>query len=91
MNEMSNKMKKIILIILIIINILTLSSCSIDQDDYLVRWWNGNIPTKLSDKKEKIWDICREKTKYLPKNTEEEREKADLESNNCLHENGFWD
>lgn len=84
-------MKKIILIILIIINILTLSSCSIDQDDYLVRWWNGNIPTKLSDKKEKIWDICREKTKYLPKNTEEEREKADLESNNCLHENGFWD
>ena len=88
MNEMSNKMKKVILII---INILTLSSCGIDQDDYLVRWWNGNIPTKLSDKKEKIWDICREKTKYLPKNTEEEREKADLESNNCLHENGFWD
>lgn len=40
-------MKKIILII---INILILSSCGIDQDDYLVRWWNGNIPTKLSDK-----------------------------------------
>ena len=47
MNEMSAKMKKAILII---INILTLSSCSIDQDDHLVRWWNGNIPTKLSDK-----------------------------------------
>lgn len=47
MNEMSNKMKKIILII---INILILSSCGIDQDDYLVRWWNGNILTKLSDK-----------------------------------------
>ena len=29
-------MKKVILII---INILTLSSCSTDQDDYLVRWW----------------------------------------------------
>ena len=81
-------MKKVILII---INILTLSSCSIDQDDYLVRWWNGNIPTKLSDKEEKIWDICREKTKYLPKNTEEEKEKADMELNNCLHEKGFWD
>ena len=81
-------MKKVILII---INILTLSSCSIDQDDYLVRWWNGNIPTKLSDKEEKIWDICLEKTKYLPENTEEEKEKADMELNNCLHEKGFWD
>ena len=47
MNEMSSKMKKAILII---INILTLSSCGIEQDSYLVRWWNGNIPTKLSDK-----------------------------------------
>ena len=80
-------MKKIILII---INILILSSCGIDQDDYLVRWWNGNIPTKLSDKEEKIWDICLEKTKYLPENTEEEKEKADMELNNCLHEKGFW-
>ena len=81
-------MKKVILII---INILTLSSCSIDQDDYLVRWWNGNIPTKLSDKEKKIRDICREKTKYLPKNTEEEKEKADMELNNCLHKKGFLD
>lgn len=88
MNEMSNKMKKVILII---INILTLSSCGIDQDDYLVRWWNGDIPTKLSDKKEKIWDICFEETKYLPENTEEEKKKADMELNNCLHEKGFWD
>ena len=74
-----------------IIYILTLSGCGLEQDSYLVRWWNGNIPTELSDKEEKIWGICREKTKYLPKNTEEEREKADLESNKCLHENGFWD
>ena len=88
MNEMSNKMKKIILTI---IYILTLSGCGLEQDSYLVRWWNGNIPTELSDKEKKIRDICREKTKYLPKNTEEEREKADLESNKCLHENGFWD
>lgn len=87
MNEMSNKMKKIILII---INILTLSSCGIDQDDYLVRWWNGNIPTKLSYEKEKIWDICYEETKHLPENTEEEREKSNLELTKCLHENGFW-
>ena len=79
-------MKKVILII---INILTLSSCSIDQDDYLVRWWNGSIPTKLSDKEKNIRDICREKTKYLPKNTEEEKEKADMELNNCLHKKGF--
>lgn len=75
MNEMSTKMKNAILII---INILTLSSCSIDQDDYLVRWWNGNIPTKLSDKEKNIQDICCEETKYLPENTEEEREKSNL-------------
>ena len=40
--------------------------------------------------KKKIRDICREKTKYLPKNTEEEKEKADMELKNCLHEKGFW-
>ena len=40
--------------------------------------------------KKKIRDICREKTKYLPKNTEEEKETADMELNNCLHEKGFW-
>ena len=74
-----------------IIYILTLSGCGLEHGSYLVRWWNGDIPTELSDKEKKIRDICREKTKYLPKNTEEEREKADLESNNCLHENGFWD
>ena len=88
MNEMSTKMKKAILII---INILTLSSCSIDQDDYLVRWWNGNIPTKLSDKEKNIRDICYEETKYLPENTEEEREKSNLELIKCLHEKGSWD
>ena len=81
-------MKKIILTI---IYILTLSGCGLEQGSYLVRWWNGNIPTKLSDKEEKIWGICLEKTKYLPENTEEEKEKADMELNNCLHEKGFWD
>ena len=44
-------MKKIILTI---IYILTLSGCGLEQGSYLVRWWNGNIPTKLSDKKEKV-------------------------------------
>ena len=43
-------MKKIILTI---IYILTLSGCGLEQDSYLVRWWNGNIPTKLSDKEKK--------------------------------------
>ena len=43
-------MKKIILTI---IYILTLSSCGLEQDSYLVRWWNGNISTKLSDKEKK--------------------------------------
>lgn len=74
-------MKKIILTI---IYILTLSSCGLEQDSYLVRWWNGNIPTKLSDKEEKIRDLCYEETKYLPENTEEEREKSNLELIKCL-------
>mgnify|MGYP003362031507 CR=1 FL=1 len=40
-------MKKIILTI---IYILTLSGCGLEQGSYLVRWWNGDIPTELSDK-----------------------------------------
>ena len=58
---------------LIIINILTLSSYSIDQDDQLVRWWNGNIPSNypISDEEKKIMKICYEKTKDLPKNKTE--------------------
>ena len=55
-------MKKIILTI---IYILTLSGCGLEQDSYLVRWWNGNIPTELSDKEKKIRDICFEETKLL--------------------------
>ena len=81
-------MKKIILTI---IYILTLSGCGLEQGSYLVRWWNGDIPTELSDKEKKIRDICFEVTKYLPENPEEEKEKADMELNNCLHEKGFWD
>lgn len=82
MNEMSTKMKKVILII---INILTLSSCGIDQDDHLVRWWNGNIPSNypISDEEKKIMKICYEKTKDLPKNTTEEREKSFSEYLKC--------
>ena len=39
MNEMSTKMKKAILII---INILTLSSCGVLFDDPIERFWNGD-------------------------------------------------
>ena len=46
--------------ILTIINILTLSSCGIEQDSYLVRWWNGNIPSNylFQDEEKKIMKIC---------------------------------
>ena len=71
--------------ILTIINILTLSSCGIEQDSYLVRWWNGNIPSNypISDEEKKIMKICYEKTKDLPKNTTEEREKSFSEYLKC--------
>ncbi|WP_299306730.1 hypothetical protein [uncultured Haemophilus sp.] len=36
-------MKKIILTI---IYILTLSSCGLEQDSYLVRWWNGDYSVR---------------------------------------------
>lgn len=82
MNEISTKMKKTILII---INILTLSSWGIEQDSYLVRWWNGNIPSNypISEEEKKIMKICYEKTKDLPKNTTEEREKSFSEYLKC--------
>ena len=40
MNEMSTKMKKAILII---INILTLSSCGVLFDDPIERFWNNGV------------------------------------------------
>ena len=65
-------MKKVILII---INILTLSSCSIDQGSYLVRWWNGNIPTKLSDKEKKYGIFVVKKQNIYPKTLKKKRKK----------------
>jgi lipoprotein len=43
MNEMSTKMKKAILII---INILTLSSCGVLFDDPIERFWNGDYSVR---------------------------------------------
>ena len=54
-------MKKIILTI---IYILTLSGCGLEQGSYLVRWWNGNIPTELSDKEKKYGIFVLKKQNY---------------------------
>ncbi len=52
--------------ILTIINILTLSSFSIDQDNYLVRWWNGNIPSNypISDEEKNNENLLRKNKRF---------------------------
>ena len=56
MNEMSTKMKKAILII---INILTLSSCGVLFDDPIERFWNGDYSVRNNaaefDKERRIY------------------------------------
>ena len=65
-------MKKIILTI---IYILTLSGCGLEQDSYLVRWWNGNIPTKLSDKEKKYGIFVLKKQNIYRKTLKKKRKK----------------
>ena len=36
--------------IIVLTSIIMISGCGLEQGSYLVRWWNGNIPTELSDK-----------------------------------------
>ena len=65
-------MKKIILTI---IYILTLSGCGLEQDSYLVRWWNGNIPTELSDKEKKYGIFVLKKQNIYRKTLKKKRKK----------------
>ena len=81
MNEMSTKMKKAILII---INILTLSSCGVLFDDPIERFWNGDVISDMTPEEEKKFDLCYEKTKNLPRGTAEERGKASLATLRCM-------
>ena len=81
MNEMSTKMKKAILII---INILTLSSCGVLFDDPIERFWNGDVISDMTPEEEKKFDLCYEKTKNLPRGTDEERGKASLATLKCM-------
>ena len=65
-------MKKIILTI---IYILTLSGCGLEQGSYLVRWWNGNIPTELSDKEKKYGIFVLKKQNIYRKTLKKKRKK----------------
>ena len=65
-------MKKIILTI---IYILTLSGCGLEQGSYLVRWWNGDIPTELSDKEKKYGIFVVKKQNIYPKTLKKKRKK----------------
>ena len=67
MNEMSTKMKKAILII---INILTLSSCGVLFDDPIERFWNGDYSVRNNaaefDKERRIfYENEPQETKFL--------------------------
>jgi len=69
--------------IVILIVSFAISSCGIEQDSYLVRWWNGNIPTKLSSMEQQISDFCYKKNEHLPRNSQKERKEASLEYIKC--------
>ena len=58
-----------------IIYILTLSGCGLEQDSYLVRWWNGNIPTKLFDKEKKYGIFVLKKQNIYRKTLKKKRKK----------------
>ena len=58
-----------------IIYILTLSGCGLEQGSYLVRWWNSNIPTKLSDKEKKYGIFVVKKQNIYPKTLKKKRKK----------------
>lgn len=71
------------LVIILVISVFSLSGCTFSSDSYLVRWWNGNTPIKLSSEREKIRDICYRETDHLPNNTPEEKERSNLEYLKC--------
>ena len=58
-----------------IIYILTLSGCGLEQGSYLVRWWNGNIPTELSDKEKKYGIFVLKKQNIYRKTLKKKRKK----------------
>lgn len=64
-----------------------LLGCTFSENSYFIRWWNGNVPTKLSAEEERISDICYRETSNLPQNTREERKRASWEYIKCC-ENG---
>ena len=60
MNEMSTKMKKAILII---INILTLSSCGVLFDDPIERFWNNGVMPSQNEME--AYSLCIRKSEEM--------------------------
>ena len=52
-----------------------ISGCGLEQGSYLVRWWNGNIPTELSDKEKKYGIFVLKKQNIYRKTLKKKRKK----------------
>ena len=83
---MSNKMKKIILII---INILTLSSCGVLFDDPIERFWNNGVMSSKNQMDAYSLCVCKSKEMY-PQSIDPDDSERVLYTRTCMEQKGYW-
>ena len=86
MNEMSTKMKKAILII---INILTLSSCGVLFDDPIERFWNNGVMPSQNEME--AYSLCIRKSEEMyPQSIDPDGSKRVPYTRACMEQEGYW-
>lgn len=86
MNEMSTKMKKAILII---INILTLSSCGVLFDDPIERFWNNGVMPSQNEME--AYSLCIRKSEEIyPQSIDPDGSKRVPYIRACMEQKGYW-
>ena len=86
MNEMSTKMKKAILII---INILTLSSCGVLFDDPIERFWNNGVMPSQNEME--TYSLCIRKSEEMyPQSIDPDGSKRVPYTRACMEQKGYW-
>ncbi|WP_295663559.1 hypothetical protein [uncultured Haemophilus sp.] len=74
---------------LIIINILTLSSCGVLFDDPIERFWNNGV---MSSKNEiDAYSLCVRKSKEMyPQSIDPDGSERVLYTRTCMEQKGYW-
>ena len=86
MNEISTKMKKAILII---INILTLSSCGVLFDDPIERFWNNGVMSSQNEME--AYSLCIRKSEEMyPQSIDPDGSKRVPYTRACMEQKGYW-